>query len=79
VGVFGKFLRLPSHRAVGSHFLSAGGQSVIQRALAGLETLMPISARYMQSTETILDDDKESLYETLKLNAMCSAVQVRGT
>lgn len=55
MGVFGKCLRLLGHRAIGSHFLSAGGQSVIQQALANLETLMPVSAGDMQGKETMLD------------------------
>ena len=55
MGEFGKCLRLRGHRAVGSHFPSAGGRSVIQRALAGLETPMPISAGDMASTDTMLD------------------------
>lgn len=54
--MFGKCLRLLGHRAVGSHFLLAGGQSVIQQALANLETLMPVSAGDMQGKETMLDD-----------------------
>lgn len=73
VGVFGKCLRLLGRRAVGSHFLSAGGHSVIQQALAGLETLKPISARDMPSTETILRDNKKAFLQvTSKLNMMCS-------
>lgn len=62
MGAFGKSLRLPGHRAIGSHFLSAGGQSVIQRALAGRETPMPISAGDMPSTDTMLDDIKKKLF-----------------
>lgn len=53
VDVFGKRLRLLGHRPVGSHFLSAGGQSVNQRALAALETLMPISAGDIQTLDDI--------------------------
>lgn len=59
VGVFGKCLSLLGHQAVGSHFLSAGGQSVIQRALASLETLTPISAGDMQGKKTMLDDNQD--------------------
>lgn len=51
VGVFGCSLELLGPRAVKFHFLLADGESAIQRALASLETLMPISARYMQSTK----------------------------
>lgn len=58
--MFGKYLRLLGHRAVGSHYLSAGGQSAIQRALAGLERPTPISAGDMPSTGTMLDDQKKS-------------------
>lgn len=61
MGEFGKCLRLRGHRAVGSHFPSAGGRSVIQRALAGLETPMPISAGDMASTDTMLDYKKEKI------------------
>lgn len=56
VDVFGKCLRLLGHRPVGSHFLSVGGQSVIPQALAALETLKPISAGDMPSTDKMLDD-----------------------
>ena len=59
MGVLGKRLGLRGHRAAGSHFLSAGGRSVIQQALAGLETPMPISAGDMASTDTMLHDKKE--------------------
>lgn len=80
VGVFGKSLRLPGRRAVGSHFLSAGGQSAIQRALASLETPMPISAGYMPSADTMLVIKKRAfLQATSKLN-MCSLwFQLRDT
>lgn len=57
--MLGKCLRLLGHQASGSHFLWAGGQSVIQQALAGLETLMPISARDTQN-ETMQDDNKKA-------------------
>lgn len=54
VGVFGCSRELQGPRAVKFHFLLADGESAIQRALASLETLMPISARYMQSTKVAL-------------------------
>lgn len=62
--MFGKRLRLPGHQAVGSHFLSAGGQSVIQRALAGLKTPMPISAGDMPSTDTMLDNNNKKSFSS---------------
>lgn len=56
VAAFGKCLRLQGHRPVGSHFLSAGEQSVIQRALAAPETQMPISVGDMPRTDISPDD-----------------------
>lgn len=73
MGALGKLLWLLIHPAVGSHFLSAGGRSVTQQALADLETQMPISARHNPSTETILDDNNKAFSQvTSKLNIMCS-------
>lgn len=74
VGGFGMCLRLLGHRAVGAHFLSAGGRSVIQQALADLETPKPISAGDMPSTDTMLNDKKNSLFfkQLPNLTCVCS-------